>query len=162
MALLFGFSNSDGRLNTVGTMVAEGVSATLTVKADQRVLTPVVTPSPAFEPTANLAPTTTPVSQPSSTRGCKSTVVTPVKMHPKTDGSGDYRNVEEALQSAPSCAPIILGQGNYHLPEALTILVDPDGFGATTEVRGTHTVIREIDGAFVACDGFDVGGGASW
>jgi hypothetical protein len=43
-----------------------------------------------------------------------------------------------------------------------TILVYPNDFVATTEVRGTYTVIWEINGGFVACDGFEVGGGASW
>jgi hypothetical protein len=41
-------------------------------------------------------------------------------------------------------------------------LVFPDYFlGAATDQRGAYTIVWEIEGNFVACDGFVVGGGAS-
>ena len=43
-----------------------------------------------------------------------------------------------------------------------TTLVCPDDFGAATEIRGTYTVIWKTDEAFIAFDGFELGGGASW
>jgi parallel beta-helix repeat protein len=43
------------------------------------------------------------------------------------------------------------------------IAIYPDDFAsASSESRGAYTVIWEINGGFVACDGFDVFGGASW
>jgi parallel beta-helix repeat protein len=39
-------------------------------------------------------------------------------------------------------------------------LVYPDDFGSALEQRGAYTIIWEIEGNFVACDGFIVGGGA--
>jgi hypothetical protein len=43
------------------------------------------------------------------------------------------------------------------------VLVYPDDFDdANTGTRGAYTIIWEIDGGFVACDGFVVVGGASW
>jgi hypothetical protein len=42
------------------------------------------------------------------------------------------------------------------------ILIYPDDFGGSTEARGAYTVIWEIDGGFIVCDGFVTFGGASW
>jgi parallel beta-helix repeat protein len=41
------------------------------------------------------------------------------------------------------------------------ILVYPGDFGGSTGLRGAYTVIWEIDGGFIACDGFITSGGAS-
>jgi parallel beta-helix repeat protein len=41
------------------------------------------------------------------------------------------------------------------------ILVYPGDFGGSTGVRGAYTVIWEIEGGFIACDGFVTFGGAS-
>jgi hypothetical protein len=40
--------------------------------------------------------------------------------------------------------------------------VYPDDFGNTSETRGTYTIVWESDGGFLACQGFAMGGGASW
>ena len=42
------------------------------------------------------------------------------------------------------------------------ILIYPDDFGGATDLQGAYTVIWEIEGGFVACDGFVMAGGAGW
>jgi parallel beta-helix repeat protein len=42
------------------------------------------------------------------------------------------------------------------------LLIYPDDFGVGDTPRGVYTIVWEIDGGFVACDGFVVKGGAGW
>jgi hypothetical protein len=93
LALLVVCRGSEGHPDTVATKVAAGVTSTLTAEAARPVFTLVVTPSPAVEPTASMAPTAPPTS--------KVSVVTRVKIHIEADGSSDYPCLEAALLAAP-------------------------------------------------------------
>ena len=187
-ALLGACGWSDGRPDAVATMSAECVAATMTAGADQFVITLVVASPPAVEPTANLMPTTVLTTAPSSTSGSKAMVIALVKIGLATDGSGDYATLEDTLpivlgdiielplrnkpvesaetylvttrviasdETESEAATVLVGAED-------TILVCPDDSGATTEGRGTYTVIWEIDGGLIASGGVEVGGGASW
>lgn len=95
---------------------------------------------------------------------------------PSPVGCGDR------VANAPAASQIYMAQGWYILEEPRSIgertktsagatfaadedaiLAYPEAFdGGSTGIRGAYTVVWEIDGGFVACDGFVTIGGASW